>query len=306
MLWIKYDEPFYPDSTNRNTFINGLWINKWSQHFQAGDTLIFYLTPNHTTSNIKKQKSHEKHCLLFIVFFPLLAYSQNGVTFKVEELKKPAKCLNSTSYDHVLKSMILSDANLLSDEIKQGGADYAYNIVAQNRCTDSLVSLGGNAFFNGVFQAYSDHRPFVLSPDVIWLLISQGFAQHVNNNSEALRHDFVNFDDKISLVVNNNSVSLDNPNSPWEDIIPEFTKQIGSVVGNELVNTLTCDFSTTTEASKVASQIAVMDAVKSYFEYKVLFVSCGIPEITLEGTPEDWKNIYKNKPFEKISIRLVG
>ncbi|MCI5212341.1 MAG: DUF4419 domain-containing protein, partial [Candidatus Electrothrix sp. ATG2] len=30
-----------------------------------------------------------------------------------------------------------------------------------------------------------------MSPDMFWLLICQGFARHVNANSEELRHRFV-------------------------------------------------------------------------------------------------------------------
>lgn len=55
-----------------------------------------------------------------------------------------------------------------------------------------------------MYQAYADHRPFVLSPDMIWLLISQGFAQHVNANHESLRKYFVDFSGKQSLVVQSN------------------------------------------------------------------------------------------------------
>lgn len=38
-----------------------------------------------------------------------------------------------------------------------------------------------------------------------------------------------------------------------------------------------------------------MEAVKPYFEFIIIRIVCGIPEITLEGTPEDWEN-YCTKP----------
>lgn len=44
-----------------------------------------------------------------------------------------------------------------------------------------------------MYQAYADHRPFVLSPDMIWLLISQGFARHINANQESMRNELVDF-----------------------------------------------------------------------------------------------------------------
>src|SRR5262245_27579971 len=42
-----------------------------------------------------------------------------------------------------------------------------------------------------VHIAFSDHRPLVLTPDSIWLTIVQGFADHVLENAEALRHRLV-------------------------------------------------------------------------------------------------------------------
>lgn len=56
-VWIDYDEPFYPNSSNRNTFITGTWINKWSQDFCASDTLRIYLTKYDTESEIETIKS---------------------------------------------------------------------------------------------------------------------------------------------------------------------------------------------------------------------------------------------------------
>mmetsp|Transcript_1035 Transcript_1035/g.925 ORF Transcript_1035/g.925 Transcript_1035/m.925 type:complete len:138 (+) Transcript_1035:572-985(+) len=45
-----------------------------------------------------------------------------------------------------------------------------------------------------------------------------------------------------------------------------------------------------------------MDAMKNYFEYTV-YTSCGIPEITLKGTQDDWKKlrekVYKLKEMNK-------
>ena len=34
-----------------------------------------------------------------------------------------------------------------------------------------------------------------------------------------------------------------------------------------------------------------MESVKPYFEFIVIRIVCGIPEITLEGTPEDWEKV---------------
>ena len=141
-----------------------------------------------------------------------------------------------------------------------------------------------------MYQAYADHRPFVLSPDMIWLLINQGFAQHVNANHESLRKYFVNFSGKESLIVQSNK-KLKDPSLLWEEIFPQFTEQIRKEVGGNLVETLTCNFSTTTSLEKTVSEITIMESVKSYFEFITIMIVCGIPEITLEGTPQDWEKV---------------
>jgi hypothetical protein len=51
-----------------------------------------------------------------------------------------------------------------------------------------------------------------------------------------------------------------------------------------------CDFSTTGPCERAASEIVLMDAMEPYFEYQCASM-CGIPEITLEGTVDDWRSM---------------
>jgi hypothetical protein len=229
--------------------------------------------------------------IIIFSFFSSLSFSQ-GISFKVEELKKPDNLLYQTYYKDLLQNLMLSNVDIPKYYIDSNKIDVPIRIIANSNLPDSLVYFGNNSFFNGMYQAYAEHRPFVLSPDMIWLLISQGFARHVNANSEKLRKYFVNFNGKVSLVVQNSNINLDNPNSPWDSVFLEFTKQISDYTGTELIDVLTSNFSTTTSAEKVASEITIMEAMKSYFDYIVVRMVCGIPEITLKGTPKDWQNIY--------------
>src|SRR5215469_12424951 len=41
---------------------------------------------------------------------------------------------------------------------------------------------------------------------------------------------------------------------------------------------------------RTANEVALMDAYQRYFRYIMMCV-CGIPSITLEGTPSDWQRI---------------
>ena len=199
------------------------------------------------------------------------------IIIDIEKLKTPDKPLPTVSYDKIISQIIY---DMEEEKAKT---------VAHNRCCQELVQLP-HPFFDGMHKAYADHRPFVLSPDAVWLLICQGFSYHVNFNAEVLRHLFVDFEGKKTLIVVSNGIRLDNPNSPWERYFPEFTKQIAKYVGDSLVNTLTCNFSTSTAVTRTASQITIMSAMQEYFNYK-MYEICGIPQVILEGTLEDWHTI---------------
>lgn len=246
---------------------------------------------------------------LFSILITLLGitinvFGQQEVKFKVEELSKPEKLLINRDYNDLYKWLILSDVNMYPYEIEKDSIDFPFNIIAKSEAPDSLVFFGYHSFFNGMYQAYADHRPFVISPDMIWLLISQGFARHVSANSELLRKDFVDFDGRLSLVVRNDNLTLNSPANLWESIFPEFTKQIAEHTGTDLINVLTSDFSTTTYVEKIASEITIMEAMEPYFEFIVIRIVCGIPEITLKGTTEDWQKIYdKAKKLEKYDLK---
>jgi hypothetical protein len=137
-----------------------------------------------------------------------------------------------------------------------------------------------------VHIAFSDHRPLVLSPDSIWLTIVQGFGHHVLENAETLRHRIVRHEGKKELCVETKSLSPE----LWPSFMSSFSGLIKENSDPVLHETLLCEFSTTTPAIKTACEIALMDTYQRYFDYSMMCV-CGIPEITLQGTVEDWQRI---------------
>ena len=52
---VDYDEPVYSDPKNRDNFITGTWIEKWSTEFKTGDTLTIYLTRDHEIAELKRR-----------------------------------------------------------------------------------------------------------------------------------------------------------------------------------------------------------------------------------------------------------
>ncbi|WP_448700175.1 DUF4419 domain-containing protein [Mucilaginibacter sp. AW1-3] len=240
---------------------------------------------------------------LFSIISTFACYAQKSVTFTVEKLTPPTRTLRVEDYQVILEDLIRLDNGVSRYPLNRPHTDPAFNIIAKSKITDSLVTYGYHPFFEGMFGAYADHRPFTLSPDMMWLLISQGFANHVNNNSEELRKLFVDFTGKTSLVVRNDKIKLDDPKSPWAEVFPEFSRQIATHTGQQLTDALTADFSTTTPVAKVASQITLMNAVQRYFDFIVIRMACGIPKITLEGTTQDWQRVLtKTEALRKYKL----
>lgn len=173
------------------------------------------------------------------------------------------------------------DAALRSMIAKRVEAMYASErpLVA---CTDT------HALAQAAHDAFYLHYPLVLSPDAVWLTLAQGFAHHVNLNAEALRERFVRHQGKKTLVVQHPALVLGHPYA-WETIVEDFSDLLKSELGKTR-DLVVCEFSTTTLAERVASEVVLMDAFQAYFRYSVLG-GCGIPEITLLGTPDDWRSI---------------
>lgn len=142
------------------------------------------------------------------------------------------------------------------------------------------------------YEAFAFHRPLHISPDHIWLTIAQGFAIHVSENHEGLREKFVNFEKgKKTLTVIADDFVRGSPANDWASKIEDFTQEIAQQVGADTANTLVCNFSTTTPIDKAASGLVLMNAMKEYFDYEVTTL-CGIPEIAVSGTLEDWQLVY--------------
>ena len=147
-----------------------------------------------------------------------------------------------------------------------------------------------HALLEAINTAYDKHYPLVLSPDAVWLLIAQGFARHVNENAEKLRNLFVEHEGKKMLTVRRDYFTKGSPDNPWPEVFGEFSEQIRKNIGHKLHDLLSPSFSTTGPVEKAAADVVLMDTMKEFFGYRMM-TRCGIPEITLEGTLEDWKKL---------------
>ncbi|MEJ2881600.1 DUF4419 domain-containing protein [Pedobacter sp. GR22-6] len=211
------------------------------------------------------------------LLFLLLILSVEGLfaqskTYHIEDLTKPEKLLPTVHASRLFDNV---DKNFLKLSV-----------------SESLVDLGTRPVITGYLRAYQNHYPVTISPDIAWLLICQGFSHHINQNPEKLRSKFVNFEGKKMLTVQRDMKGTEGlAVFPWETVFPEFAQQIACYTGQKLIDNLSADFTTSTPTSVIAGQITIMESMKEFFNYKVIMMGCGIPDVTVEGTVKDWEKI---------------
>ena len=171
-----------------------------------------------------------------------------------------------------------------------GFSDWSPQILFNSFSTQKgMYDIGEDVVFQMLKLAWCQHRPVSLSPDVIWLLICQQFSHYVNKNPETMRKHLVSHEGKEELVVKTND--LFSEQADWVGLIDGFAAEIGKYTRDDLSSTLVADFTTTGIDERIASEVTLMDVTKPYFEYLAIYAVCGIPSITLTGTPEDWKKV---------------
>ena len=225
----------------------------------------------------------------------IIAQTEGSITFVVDENLTPIEELYKYFFDgEQMAIAILNGENV---------PDNAYHLVATSFSDiENLRYSDKDAFFQSVLGAYAKHQSITLSPDMIWLLVSQGFARYVNAHSEELRPMLVSHTGKMDLVIESRQDLLAG-NADRPKLFDVFASQIDRYTKDGIAQTITADFTTTSPVERIASQITLMESVKSYFEYNVIFVACGIPTITLKGTPADWQRVLdKTRQLEPYGL----
>jgi len=192
-------------------------------------------------------------------------------TFPVSDVPVPGAPLRALERNVVISSMLHGPVEQLSASESR--------LVA---CCDV------NALVHAAESAFNEHYPLVLTPDAVWLCLAQGFAHHVALHAETLRRRLVRHQGKIKLVIERGDFLLGRPN-PWPEVFAEFSEQIAAHVG-KLRDLVVADFTTTGPTERAASEVVLMETFAPYFEYEFMIL-CGIPAITLMGTPSDWRSI---------------
>ena len=187
----------------------------------------------------------------------------------------------------------------LENIIPNGAIGYSFDKKEKLACIKYNTPV-----LNGFYKAHTNHYPIRIKPDDIWLLIVQAFSYHVNENAEKLRDMFVNFSGKKELVVKYPISTIDEVNNKiLENFSEQINEQMKQYLGENVLNTLTPNFSTTTYDYTIVCKISIMGAFKKYFDYTMDLCGCGIPYLILEGTAEDYQKIIsKAKELSKYEF----
>ncbi|MBO6032277.1 MAG: DUF4419 domain-containing protein [Prevotella sp.] len=219
--------------------------------------------------------------IIVLALIASLASAQKGVTFEVDKGLPAPKTTILKYNDQDIAQKIVN----ISAIPKQ-----LHRVVKTSFEGERLCYIADDNFYKCMVQAYADHHPLVLSPDIVWLIISQGFSRYVNAHAEEMRDLLVFHEGKMELVVNSNNDVL-SPSGDWERLLNDFSTSISRNTKGELADLMIADFTTTGITERIASQVSLMDVVKKYFIYTNISAGCGIPSITLEGTPDDWQKV---------------
>ena len=141
-------------------------------------------------------------------------------------------------------------------------------------------------YLNYLALCWNEHRGIVINPTILWNIVLNEIARHVNENSEEYRELFTEAkegEDKTIIEIRNNHPTILN--------VAKVCEVLKDFVPTDMSSFLP-SFSTDTENSKVVLYASFMDAVSSYYEYRM--TRCGIPFAKIYGTDEDWTKFNTN------------
>ncbi|MCF7676356.1 MAG: DUF4419 domain-containing protein [Akkermansiaceae bacterium] len=159
-------------------------------------------------------------------------------------------------------------------------------------------------FLAAAHLAFAGHRPLALSPDMIWLLLNQLAAAEILKNPEAYRHLFApHSQGKRTLGVIRNDFAAGSPANDWPGVFAEFEAAIVEQASDPLAGGFSHAFSTSTPCEIAARRVTLLKATSGYYQFH-LHTLCGIPEIALHGSSNDWRWIRQHaEDFRKVGMQ---
>jgi hypothetical protein len=206
-----------------------------------------------------------------------------GVLFAVDDVEPADSLLLTDTAKKVIENKIGKEIKFMPEE-------------QQNSL---IVPCGNNGLIQTLQECYDNHRPLVLTPDIIWLAICQGVSLHINENYDSLKNVIFTENKPDTIKVRNDSLEYSSVH--WKDLIDSIANRTKQYTKKDYFSFFVSDFSTTTPVEKTAYQITLLESYKKGFKY-VGDSGCGIPSILIAGNQDDWMTI-----LQKLNmLDLIG
>lgn len=144
-------------------------------------------------------------------------------------------------------------------------------------------------------RAHSDHIKVTLHPHDVWYLLLAEMADIVAKNVEACRPIFTRSPEKIVIEVPTDDVTTIDLYAVQQKLVDLIPVDL---------STFLPEFSTMTESARYACLAAFCDSASHYYEYMTF--CCGIPQIDIQGTAEDWARVQSHAMAIEKLLNGVG
>lgn len=149
-------------------------------------------------------------------------------------------------------------------------------------------------FLRAAHLAFADHRPLAISPDMVWLLLTQMAAAEVIKQPETYREFFANHEfGKRTLSVRRDDFVPGSSQNNWSSVFAEFETMIIANNPDSPAAKFSHPFSSSTPSQIATRRLTLLAAASPYYEFRIRSF-CGIPRFELHGTPSDWQWIRDN------------
>jgi hypothetical protein len=161
-----------------------------------------------------------------------------------------------------------------------------------------FVHSEGHPFIDAARLAFAHHLPLEFGPDEVWSCIAQGVATHLKLHTETLRSFFVTHTGRKTISLRRDDFRRELQANNWAGFFEGLSREIDAGLARDTAHEsvhegvqpggLLVDFSTTRPARRTAMHLVSLGALSGWYDYACITL-CGIPRITLHGTPQDWE-----------------
>lgn len=160
---------------------------------------------------------------------------------------------------------------------------------AYNGCHSAAwqIEQSPNNLLKAVVLAFAYHLPLRLKPDHILYAILSGFNMWVN---EMGGHQKLAQKGLVDESKKNITIEI-STNPDWDQVVDTIGNQLEEAITNrDLIQIMKGSFTTTTQTMMRVKNLTVASIMKKFVRIE-FSTWCGIPYVTIEGSPQDWEKL---------------